>query len=278
MRCLMDLEDELGDVLEKAMKMRGLTEDELARRAGVTVRQIKDALDYRDEFSESELHALARALDLNEVGFLALAGRRYPAVTPPRLPYCLKPLSLSFGVGTVNAYLVRGSGAREGLLFDTGYTAGEVSLRLAELKVEPRAVFLTHGDRDHLGGLAELRRRFPAIPVYGPGAEVGARSLKDGEELDFAPFKIRYLDTCGHSDRHGSYLLQWSGNPAAVPVLIGGDLIFAGSIGGAFHCRHRLLENVHRVLRELPGETLLAPGHGPLTTLAHERKFNPFAP
>lgn len=61
------------------------------------------------------------------------------------------------------------------------------------------------------------------------------------------------------------------------PLLIGGDLLFAGSIGGAYFCGRRLREQVARIWRDLPPDTVVAPGHGPLTTLGHERGHNPFA-
>jgi len=59
-------------------------------------------------------------------------------------------------------------------------------------------------------------------------------------------------------------------------VLISGDLIFAGSLGGGYFCCQRQLTHSRRILALLPDETVLAPGHGPLTTAANERRFNPF--
>jgi hydroxyacylglutathione hydrolase len=62
----------------------------------------------------------------------------------------------------------------------------------------------------------------------------------------------------------------------AASLLISGDLIFAGSVGGAFYCQRRLVENFRRLISELPENTVIAPGHGPLTTIKNERRFNPF--
>jgi glyoxylase-like metal-dependent hydrolase (beta-lactamase superfamily II) len=59
-------------------------------------------------------------------------------------------------------------------------------------------------------------------------------------------------------------------------VLVAGDLIFAGSLGGGYFCCQRQLTHARRVLEAVPAETLIAPGHGPLTTVANERRFNPF--
>lgn len=273
----MDLEDELGDVLEKAIKVRRLNEDTVAGEAGVSVRQLKDAFDYRYDLTDGELLRLAAVLHLNEVGLLALARNHYPKVNLPRLPFCLRPLSLRFGVGKVNAYLIKEKKSPSGLLFDTGYVANELSRTLSQAGDIPEVLFLTHGDRDHLGGLAELKRHYPDLPLYGPCPEVGAEPLSDGQIIIRGSFQIKYFDTCGHSNHHGSYLVTSTLSPPGNGVLIGGDLLFAGSIGGAFYCRDQLLENVRRILRTLPPETILAPGHGPLSTIGHERKFNPFS-
>jgi glyoxylase-like metal-dependent hydrolase (beta-lactamase superfamily II) len=58
-------------------------------------------------------------------------------------------------------------------------------------------------------------------------------------------------------------------------LLVSGDILFAGSIGGAYFCSERLKKHVKRLLA-LPPETAVAPGHGPLTTIENERRFNPF--
>jgi glyoxylase-like metal-dependent hydrolase (beta-lactamase superfamily II) len=64
--------------------------------------------------------------------------------------------------------------------------------------------------------------------------------------------------------------------PTAASLLISGDLIFAGSLGGGYFCCQRLLTHSRRMLDLLPSDTVIAPGHGPLTTVANERRFNPF--
>ena len=118
------LEDELGDVLEKALKLAGVREDELARRSGVDVNRIKDVLDYRYDLAPSELAAIARALELNEAGIHALAASRYPTPELRELPFRLDVLAMPYGVGVVNAYLVRPTiGDAAALLIDSGHCA-----------------------------------------------------------------------------------------------------------------------------------------------------------
>jgi glyoxylase-like metal-dependent hydrolase (beta-lactamase superfamily II) len=64
--------------------------------------------------------------------------------------------------------------------------------------------------------------------------------------------------------------------PKARALLISGDLVFAGSLGGGYFSCEQLLRHARRILEALPGNTVIAPGHGPLTTVENERKYNPF--
>src|ERR1700691_770212 len=85
------LEDELGDVLEKAMSCAGLTPETLSEKSGVPVSGIRDAIDYRPELGPAECGRLAAALGLNEVGLCALASGRYPLPDSEGLPFQVSP-------------------------------------------------------------------------------------------------------------------------------------------------------------------------------------------
>jgi len=71
-------------------------------------------------------------------------------------------------------------------------------------------------------------------------------------------------------------VVRVAGVPTSRPLLVSGDTLFAGSLGGAYFCSERLKKHVARLLA-LPPETAVAPGHGPLTTVGNERAYNPFA-
>src|ERR1043166_6725758 len=114
------LEDELGDVLDKAMRRAGLNDESLAARTGVPAGRILDAIDYRSELTAEELRRLAAALGLNEVGLCALAAGSYPQPEIGPLPFCVWPLRMPHGIGVVNAYLVGECGSSRAVLFDTG--------------------------------------------------------------------------------------------------------------------------------------------------------------
>src|SRR5580658_6131032 len=105
------LEDELGDVLEKALRQAGLALLALAERAQVDAARLRDAIDYRSDLTCDELRRIAAVLDLNEVGLCALGAGRYPLPRIGKLPFDLWPLRMRHGIGVANAYLVAEPGA-----------------------------------------------------------------------------------------------------------------------------------------------------------------------
>lgn len=271
------LEDELGDVLEKAMRCAELSDGELAARAGVAAEKIRDAFDYRYDFTADDLRRLAGELRLNEVGLSALASGRYPLPTIGGLPFCLYPLRTPHGIGVANAYIVADCGSSRGVLFDTGGDAAVLRRVWPAAIKQLDAIFITHPETEHLGGLSDVQRRFGPVPVFGPdgSAIVGATALQEGSRLALGRFQVETLATPGHAEAHNCYVVRAVGAFSGRSVLVSGDILFAGSIGGAYFCSERLKKHVSRLL-ELPGETAVAPGHGPLTTIENERTFNPF--
>lgn len=271
-------EDELGDVLEKALKVARLDEQELARRTGIDVNRIKDAFGYRYEFTSVELEQLAAALSLNEAGLRALAEGRYPEAADEPLPFRLRVISMPYGVGVVNAFVAAECGADSGVLIDSGSCPNAL---LAAWPDDVRAVhahFVTHWDSDHTGGCQEIIRRFGLPYCMGPGPKRNdVRILKDGEILTIDSFRIQVLSTPGPARDHFCYLLSHLAHASSPGVLFSGDLFFCGSVGGGFHDSSAVVDHCRRLWRDLPGDTLVAPGHGPLTTIDTERELNPFS-
>jgi glyoxylase-like metal-dependent hydrolase (beta-lactamase superfamily II) len=274
------LEDELGDVLEKAMRLAGLGAEALSARCAVSAEKIRDALDYRyEELAPADVDLLAGALGLAPAGLREIASGRYPLPVVSGLPFCLHPLRAPHGLGTANAYVVTDCRSGEGVLFDTGPDPARLRRVWPAGVTRLAAVFLTHAEAEHTGALAEVRRLFGSTPVFAPlGASVpGAAGLGDGSCMECAGYTIETLATPGHAEAHNAYLVRAPRAPHAAPLLLSGDLLFAGSVGGGYFCGRRLREQVARVLRDLSPSTVVAPGHGPLTTIAHERAHNPFA-
>ncbi len=272
------LEDELGDVLEKAMRRAGLTENELGRLANVAPGRIVDAINYQPELSCDELRRLAGVLKMNEVGLCALGCGRYPLPELPPLPFCVHPLHMPHGIGVTNAYIVAECGASSGVLFDSGPGIGALEAVWPRAITTVEAVFLTHAEAEHEGGLCEVVARFGVKAAFCPiGAFVPcSRAIGEGERRVFSRLAITAFSTPGHASAHNCYMIQAEGVRKATALLISGDLFFAGSVGGARHCQRQLAENIGRMLRAVPPATVIAPGHGPMTTAENELRYNPF--
>jgi glyoxylase-like metal-dependent hydrolase (beta-lactamase superfamily II) len=272
------LEDELGDVLEKAARQAGLSYEQVAAAADVEVARIQDAVDYRPDLSPAELSRLARVLNLNEVGLAALAQGAYPRPAMGGLPFCLFPLRMPYGVGVANAYVVSPGCDDTGVLFDTGASGAEL-LRAWPARIKRlAAVFITHYEAEHIGGLEEVMARFSLNHFYGPptGRWPRCLALGEGQGIEVGGLSVTALLTPGHAAEHNCYVVRAVRGAGQREVLISGDLIFAGSLGGGYYCCQRQLQHARRVLAALPNDALIAPGHGPLSTAGNERRFNPF--
>ena len=165
------------------MLRAGLSEGALAQRADVAPARIRDAIDYRPDFTAVELRRLAAVLGLNEVGLCALGCGCYPLPKISVLPFCVYPLRMRHGIGTANAYVVAECGARQGVLFDTGPGIGVLDEVWPAAMQGIEAVFLTHVEAEHAGGLCAVVKRFGVTSAYCPaGASVPCGSpIGEGE-------------------------------------------------------------------------------------------------
>lgn len=274
------LEDELGDILEKGLCHAGLTACEAAARAGVDLARLNDAIDWRSELTCDELRRLAAVLRLNEVGLCAIARGSYPRPVIEGLPFCLFPLRMAHGIGVANAYIVSECGSGRGVLFDTGASLAGLQAVWPKIVRQIDAIFITHIEQEHTGGLCEIVKQLGVPVAFVPECVETpcgcARPLRDGASWTGDSVSVTALNTPGHAACHNSYLVRSLRVPQGMPVLVSGDLLFAGSVGGAQFCCRRLHESVQRVLRGVPDVAVIAPGHGPLTTVGHERRYNPF--
>jgi glyoxylase-like metal-dependent hydrolase (beta-lactamase superfamily II) len=203
---------------------------------------------------------------------------------------------LILGAYETNCYVLRGSdAAKDCLVIDPGLDAEPLLDFLQQRKLDAVAVVLTHGHIDHIAGVAALREQFPGIRVYihrldadmltEPYANLSIMSgvafstepvdvrLEEQDVIEQAGVKLRVLHTPGHTP--GGICL-YSQDEAVAFV---GDTLFAGSVGRTDFpggSMSQLLNSVKERLFTLPGETKVYPGHGPATTIAHEKAHNPF--
>jgi hydroxyacylglutathione hydrolase len=266
-------------VLDKALQRSRMTEQELAMRTGIDAGRIRDVIDYRGGLNAQELGEIATVLKLNPTGLAAVAGGQYPLPEVRGLPFCLYPLRAPYGIGVANGYIVADCSSDAGILFDCG-TDAEALRRVWPSRISRlHAVFLTHYETEHAGGLPEVRARFGSVPVFGPGGAPDGRgiiTLQNEATLTFGGFEVCAWHTPGHVENHHCYLVKAQRAKGKVPLLVAGDLLFAGSVGGGYFCADRLAASLARVFHDLPADTVIAPGHGPLTTIKNERAFNPF--
>ncbi len=201
----------------------------------------------------------------------------------------------SFTVGPVqeNAYIVRRAGAAGALLIDPGDEPERLLKAIDDLGVRIEAILITHCHFDHIGAVAPLARASGA-PVYCPEIErpvledtrlgtpsgfgpfenhVPEHTLAGGESVSLAGLDIEVLFTPGHSPGHLTFSL-----PAEAAIL-SGDVLFQGSIGRTDlpYADHPTLERtLETLVRTLPPETTVYPGHMGITTIGRELATNPF--
>jgi glyoxylase-like metal-dependent hydrolase (beta-lactamase superfamily II) len=220
----------------------------------------------RGTFCADTARRLAPVLGLNSPAFAAHA--RYQP-QPLSLPQ-IHRLDLPFGKEQVNAWLLEAGGER--ILFDAGYETRDLTRALERICGRlPDRAFITHAHRDHIGGLEHLLRA--GVPVHA--AEIhGCIPMKPGDTVFCGPLIVRAHDLSGHAVPALGYLIEG----LQAPVLVTGDALFAGSIGGCASpaLYQQALRHLRRTLGPLPDATALLPGHGPATTLAEERLANPF--
>jgi glyoxylase-like metal-dependent hydrolase (beta-lactamase superfamily II) len=202
----------------------------------------------------------------------------------------LDVVQLPLGAIETNCYLARLPGAPEAVVVDPSGDAATIRLELASRGARCSAILITHGHWDHLGGVADLAEGTGA-PVHMASAErelleqaadftppgayvrpyVPDLLLSGGETLDVAGITFDVIPVPGHSPGHLAF--------AADGAVFSGDVLFAGSVGrtdlpGASW--ETLEQSIAALVRRLPAETTVYPGHGPPTTLGQELATNPF--
>lgn len=196
-----------------------------------------------------------------------------------------------------NTYVLRYADRDDAVVIDPGLEPELILQCLAENGLRPSVILNTHGHADHIAGNAALKDAFPEAPlVIGKhdeplltdtmanmsapfGFEITSppadRTVREGDQLEFAGMTFDVLDIPGHSPGHVVYVLR----DEPVTRVFGGDVLFQGSIGRTDlpgGDTRRLVSGIHQKLFSLPDETEVYPGHGPMTTIGEEKRTNPF--
>jgi glyoxylase-like metal-dependent hydrolase (beta-lactamase superfamily II) len=270
------LEDHLGDILRKARTASGVSKADAAQAAGLAIEEINRLEEGGTVGQTFDLAPLATRLRLDPGKLKSIADGWLPAPLDLAAWRELRVISTTRGSNRVNCYLVWDEVSREAALFDTGWEAAPLFKLIEENELHLRHLFLTHLHEDHVAAMADLRERFPKLHLHTNSPTVPPQHRNRANDcLQLGSLRITNRATPGHASEGVTYLIgNW---PEDAPhVAIVGDTLFAGSIASGFESWDTLKEKVRSQILTLPAETLICPGHGPLTTVAHERTHNPF--
>ncbi len=269
---IIPLEDNFDDVINKAQRGLQISDEELATRADVSLEDLAKVK--AGELRIAVLRRVARHLRLNPNALEAHARKAwYPQV--PVFPRGFAAFNTRFEDMTVNSYLVWDPRTREAAAFDTGASVEGMLDVISSDKLRLKYIFITHTHDDHIADLPRLCAAHPQAEVWAhedAGLEhSGARTFGEGVHFHIGELDIKTLLTSGHAPGQTTFFvtgLSW-------PLAVVGDSLFASSVGGSPTRYLEQVQNDREKIFTLIRDTVIAPGHGPLTTLAQEKKHNP---
>ena len=201
--------------------------------------------------------------------------------------------SLCLGMVQTNCYFLMNPDTKEMIIVDPPENASAIFRKVEAMEGKPVAILLTHGHFDHIMASKEVKEKYN-IPIYAHGAEADVLAdpslnlsgmvgtsytltadvlLKEGDEPEIPGFKVRVLHTPGHTQGSCCYYFYED------KMLISGDTLFCGSCGRTdfpTSSGKKMMESLKRLVNELPGEVSVYPGHESSTTIAYEKRSNPF--
>lgn len=219
--------------------------------------------------------ALGARLGLHAGRLEAIAGGWLPQARELGAWRELRMITTQRGLA-VNCYLVWDEVTREAALFDTGWEAEPIVALIRENGLQLRHIFVTHAHRDHVGALDALRAEFAKVRIHSGSASAPLEQRNRANDfIHLGSLRVTNRATPGHSEDGTTYVVgTW---PEDAPhVAFVGDALFAGSMGKVGSELELARGKVREQIFTLPSDTLVCPGHGPVTTVGEEKANNPF--
>jgi glyoxylase-like metal-dependent hydrolase (beta-lactamase superfamily II) len=261
------VEDNFSDVIGKAQRGLSISDSELADRAGISLAAVQKLRS--GEFDDSSEAKVAPVLGLNAQALVSLPHYRPEPIHLEGLAQFNTP----FDDMTVNAYLVWDRTSKEAAAFDTGSDCSPILDFLKEHGLVLRHIFITHTHGDHVYDLDRFIEKTGAQAHVSSRETIhGAKAFHPGAGFQCGSLKIETRSTWGHSKGGTTYVVQG----LELPVAVVGDALFAGSMGGGMVSYRDALSTNRKEIFSLSDESVICPGHGPLTTVGAERQNNPF--
>ena len=276
---MIPLEDTYLDIIKKAAVGHGLGEKKIAELSQVPISKIADF--FNGSYCVSTLQAIAQILNLD---FQSLKAHAEGHSQPPEiLSESLLQYQSTFTYRpnqtlSVNYYILIDATTQTALLFDTGTDATDTLKYLQSNSLSLSAIFITHQHRDHIWALNQFTEAYPKADIYASQSSNDSRYsfnlIKVNKPQKFGSFEIEAYETTGHTEDGMSFKVTGLSNN----IMFVGDALFAHSQGGIYSreaYQNALTINRSNILSQ-SDDTILAPGHGPLTTVSHEKQNNPF--
>lgn len=176
---------------------------------------------------------------------------------------------------SVASYLIWDPDTMEAAMFDTGSNADDAYSLVQALGLNVKQLFLTHTHSDHIKAASKIKRwgQVTARTLAKEPAP-NAERFQEGATFKIGHLKVSTRLTWGHSPASVTYLVEGLERPIAIV----GDAVFAQSMGGGVVSYQAALETNRKEIFTLADETIICPGHGPITSVAEEKAHNPFFP
>jgi glyoxylase-like metal-dependent hydrolase (beta-lactamase superfamily II) len=272
----MNLEDNVGDIIGKSRTSSNVSAEDAAAAAGLGIDEFS-ALEETGKFARRpNLPALAGKLGLHATKLEGIANGWLPQQRDLGVWRELRQITTAGTGFKVNCYLIWDEVTREAALFDTGFEAQPIFELIDGNNLQLKHVFITHTHADHVAALDPIRSRFPKAKLHSSAksAPVDQRN-RASDFIHLGSLRISNRDTPGHAEDGVTYVIgNWPDDAPSVAVV--GDAIFAGSMGGAKQLADLAKQKIRDQIFSLPPDTLICPGHGPVTTVGEEKANNPF--